>query len=66
MLISCQLQKQFLIANFHQQFCPDISRNSGGLLVSVRSSIPTRMLFNYRLSPDTQAIPFEINLRKEK
>ena len=35
-------------------------------MVSVRSSIPTRMLFNYRLSPDTQAIPFEINLRKEK
>ena len=57
---------QFLISNFHQPFCVDISRNSGGLLVFVRSSIPTRMLSNYRLPPDIPAIPFEINLRKEK
>ena len=28
--------------------------------------IPTRMLSNYRLLPDIQALPFEINLRKEK
>ena len=57
---------QFLINNFHQPFCVDISRNSGGLLVFVRSSIPTRMLSNYRLPPDIKAILFEINLRKEK
>ena len=57
---------QFLIPNFHQPFCQDISRNSGGLLVFVRSSIPARMLSNYRLPPDIQAISFEINLRKEK
>ena len=57
---------QFLIPNFHQPFPLDISRNSGGLLVSVRYSIPARNLSNYRLPPDIQAIPFEINLRKEK
>ena len=57
---------QFLIPNFHQPFCLDINRNNGGLLVFVRSSFPARMLSNYRLPPDIQAIPFEINLRKEK
>ena len=57
---------QFLIPNFHQPFRQDISRNSGGLLVFVRSSIPARMLSNYRLPPDLPAIPFETNLRKEK
>ena len=57
---------QFLIPNFHQQFRLNISRNSGGLLVFVRSSIPARILSNYRLPLDIQAIPFEINLKKEK
>ena len=57
---------KFLIPNFHQPFRLDISRKSGGLLVFVRSSIPTRMLSNYRLPPDIKAILFEINLRKEK
>ena len=56
---------QFLIPNFHQQFRLNISRNSRGLLVFVRSSIPARMLSNYRLPPDLQAIPFETNLRKK-
>ena len=35
-------------------------------MIFVRSSIPTRIISNYRLPPDIQAIPFEINLRKEK
>ena len=47
---------QFLIPNFHQPFRLDINRNSGGLLVFVRSSIPARMLSNYRLLPDIQPI----------
>ena len=57
---------QFLIPYFHQPFRMDISRNSGGLLVFVRSSIPARMLSNYRVPLDIQAIPFKNNLRKEK
>ena len=60
------LNAQLLIPNFHQQFPLDINRNSEGLLVFVRSSIPARMLFDYRLPPDIPAIPFEINQRKEK
>ena len=56
---------QFLMPNFFQPFRLDISRNSGGLLVIVRSSIPARILSNYRFPPDIQAIPFENNLRKE-
>ena len=57
---------QFLIPNFHQPFRLDISRNSGGLLVFVRSSIPARMLSNYRFPPDIKAMLFEINLRNKK
>ena len=53
---------QSLIPNFHQLFCLDISRNSGGLLVFVTFPVPARMLSNYRLPSDIQAIPFEINL----
>ena len=55
---------ELLILNFHQPLCLDISRNSVGLLDFVRSSILARMLSNYRLPPDTQAIPSEINLIK--
>ena len=54
------------IPNFHQPFHLNISKNSGGLLVFVRSSIPTSMLSNDRFPPDIEAVPFEINLRKEK
>ena len=57
---------KFQLPNFHQPFHVDISRNSGETLVFVRSSVPARMLSNYRFPPDIQAIPFEINLRKEK
>ena len=45
---------------------PGNNRNSGGLWVFVRSSIPARMSSYYRLPPDIQVTPFEINLRKEK
>ena len=51
--------------NFLYLISTNRSRNSGGLLVFVRSSVPARMLSNYRLPPDIQAIPFEINLRKK-
>ena len=71
------LNAQFLIPNFHQQFPLDINRNSERLLVFVRSSIPARMLSDYRLPLIFQLyhlkfffffffLPFEINQRKEK
>ena len=58
---------QFVIPKLHQPFSLDISSKSGGLLFFfLRSSTPTRILSNYRLPLDIQALPFEINLRKEK
>ena len=57
---------QFLLPNLHQLLRLDISKNNRGLLIFVRSTIQARVLSNYRLPPDIQAIPFEINLRKEK
>ena len=57
---------QFLIPNFRQLFRLDIIRNREGLLVFVRCSIPARMSFSYRRTPDIEAVSFEINLRKEK
>ena len=57
---------QFLIPNFHQPFRLDVNRNSGALLAFVRSSIAAKILSHYRLPPEFQDIPFEINLTKEK
>ena len=39
---------------------------SGGILLSVKSSIQSRCLSYEELCSSIQAIPFEINLRKEK
>ena len=55
---------QFLIPNFHQSFRLDINRNSGGLLVFVRSSIPARILSHYRLSPDIPILTYLFQSQK--
>ena len=57
---------QFLIPGFHHSFRLDINRQSGGLLVYVKGSIPARVLTSFSTPADTQIIVFEINLRKEK
>ena len=57
---------QFLIPGFHHPFRYDINRQSGGLLVYVKGSIPARVLTSFSTPADTQIIVFEINLRKEK
>ena len=57
---------QFLIKGFHQPFRLDINRNSGGLLTCMKSSLPVRILSNYTLPSDIQAIPFELNLKQRK
>ena len=44
----------------------DVSNRSGGILVYVKSSIPSRRLSCENLCNSIQAVPFEINLRKEK
>ena len=57
---------QFLIKGFHQPFRLDISRNSTGLLIYTKSSLPAIFLCNYTLPSNIQAIPFELNLKKRK
>ena len=57
---------EFLIPGSHHSFRLDINRQSGGLLVNVKGSIPARVLTSFSTSVDTQIIVFEINLRKEK
>ena len=44
----------------------DVSNRSGGILVYVKSSIPLRRLSCENLCDSIQAVPFEINLKKEK
>ena len=57
---------QFLFEIYHSPYRLDISPKSGGLSVYVKATIPSRQLslpkFQFRL----QALPFELNLRKEK
>ena len=57
---------QFLLDNYHQPFRLDINSKSGGILVYVKSSVPSRKLKCDVLLKSIQAIPFELNLRKEK
>ena len=44
----------------------DITENKGGLMVFVKSHIPSRRLNDFKIPSNTQIILFEINLRKEK
>ena len=55
---------QFVIPGFHHPFRLDINRQSGGLLVYIKGSIP--VLTSFSIPADTQIIVFQINLRKEK
>ena len=57
---------QFLLNNYHQPFRLDINSKSGGILVYVKSSVPSRKLKCDVLLKSIHAIPFELNLRKEK
>ena len=57
---------QFLLVGYHSPYRIDKSPKSGGILVYVKSSIPSCQLNFPTLSYKIQAIPFELNLRKEK
>ena len=56
---------QFTLERYHTPYRPDINK-SGGILVYVKSSIPSHCLCYEELLISMQAIPFEINLTKEK
>ena len=57
---------QFEIKGYYSPFRFDITNKNGGLLVYIKSSIPSRKLSCDDICNSIQAIPFEINLRKEK
>ena len=44
----------------------DITENKGGLMVFIKSHIPSRRFNDFKIASNIQVIPFEINLRKEK
>ena len=57
---------QFLIPGFHEPMRLDVTSKRGGMLVYIKSSLPSRIMSNFKLPKNIQVIPFELNLRKEK
>ena len=57
---------QFTLEGYHTPCRLDKNNKTGGILVYVKSSIPLSCLSFEELCISIQAIPFEINLRKEK
>ena len=57
---------QFRLANYHIPYRLDINDRSEAIFVYVKSTIPARQLNGGNLCKSIQAVPFEINLRKEK
>ena len=57
---------QFLIPGFHKPLRMDVSSRRGGLLVYIKSSLPSKMLTKFKLPNNIQIIPFELNLKKDK
>ena len=57
---------QFAIEGFATPFRLDRNANGGGLLVYVRSDIPSHRLHSFKLSDGIECVSFEINLRKKK
>ena len=55
-----------LMSGFYKPFRLDVTKNSWGLLVYDKRSLPARELQDYKLPFDIQSIPFEINLRRRK
>ena len=57
---------QFLIDNYKIPYRLDKTKTSGGLLVYVLQDIPSKLLNNFPIPNDFQAIPFEISLKSQK
>ena len=56
----------FTLEGYQTPYRLDINNKSGGILVYVKSSIPSRCLSFEELCISIQVSPFEINLRNEK
>ena len=57
---------QIFLEGYRSLYRLDISHKSGGLLVYVKAVIPFRQLSLLKFQFRIQALPFELNLRKEK
>ena len=55
---------QFSWPGYHKPYRLDISDRRVGLLVYIKSHLPSRRLTNYTMPKGIQIIPFELNLRK--
>ena len=57
---------QFAIEGFAAPFRLDRNANGGGILVYVRSDIPSHQVKSYKFSEGIECISFKTNLRKKK
>ena len=60
------LQFLILIPGFHEPMRLDLTSKRGGMLVYIKSSLQSRVISNFKLPKNIQAILFELNLRKDK
>ena len=61
---------QFIVPGYHKPFRmdgPKVKEASGGLLVYIKDTIPAKLLnTKFRLPEHCQALPIELNFRKQK
>ena len=57
---------QFILPGYHKPYRLDVTGKQGGLLVYIKSHLPSKLLSTHNISNNIQVIPFELNLRKEK
>ena len=57
---------QFVLVGYQLPYRLNITDKKGGLMVFVKSHIPSRRLNDFKIPSNIQVILFEINLRKEK
>ena len=57
---------QFILPVYHKGYRLDISDKQGGLLVSIKSYLPSRVLSSHNTPSDIQVILFELNQNKER
>ena len=57
---------QSILPGYHKPYRLDVTDKQEGLLVYIKSHLPSKPLSTHNISNDVQVIPFELNLRKEK
>ena len=54
-----------MLRGYKKPFRTDVSKNSGGLLVYIKSSIPAKIVSGYNMPDEVQAICIELRLRSQ-